>query len=138
TKNVAMGIAAAIAFQPEQTAEDNVVHMDEAAQRVRTGTITYAVRDTELDGLHIKEGDIIGLYNGKIQTVGSSIHDVTRDLMKEIVTEDDELITVYYGKDVEEADAQALTDELADTYGDCDVEIQMGGQPLYYYLVSVE
>ncbi|MEG0743002.1 MAG: DAK2 domain-containing protein, partial [Clostridia bacterium] len=120
------------------TAEDNVVHMDEAAQRVRTGTITYAVRDTELDGLHIKEGDIIGLYNGKIQTVGSSIHDVTRDLMKEIVTEDDELITVYYGKDVEEADAQALTDELADTYGDCDVEIQMGGQPLYYYLVSVE
>ena len=138
TKNVAMGIAAAIAFQPEQNAEDNAAHMEEAAQRVRTGTVTYAVRDTELDDLHIKEGDIIGLYNGKIQTVGNSIHDVTRDLMKEIVTDEDELITVYYGKDMQEADAQTLTDELAGMYGDCDVEMQLGGQPLYYYLISVE
>lgn len=138
TKNVAMGIAAAIACQPELPAEDNAARMDEAAQRVRTGTVTYAVRDTDLDDLHIHEGDIIGLYNGKIHTVGNNVHDVTRDLMKEIVTEDDELITVYYGKDVQEADAQALTDELAEAYDDCDVEMQMGGQPLYYYLVSVE
>ncbi len=138
TKNVAMGIAAAVAFQAEQSVEENKAHMEEAAQSVRTGTVTYAVRDTDLDDMHIKEGDIIGLYNGKIQTVGSSIHDVTRDLMKEIVTEDDELITVYYGKDTAEADAQALTDELAEMYDDCDVDIQMGGQPLYYYLVSVE
>ena len=138
TKNVAMGIAAAIAFQPEQSAEDNAAEMEEAAQRVRTGTVTYAVRDTEYEGHTIKEGDIIGLYNGAIHTVGNSIHDVTRDLMKEIVTEDDELITVYYGKDTSEEDAQALTDELAELYGDCDVEMQMGGQPLYYYLVSVE
>ncbi|MEF9880062.1 MAG: DAK2 domain-containing protein [Clostridia bacterium] len=138
TKNVAMGIAAAVAFQPDQNAQDIATHMDEAAQRVRTGSVTYAVRDTDMDALHIKEGDIIGLYNGKIQTVGSSIHEVTRDLMKDIVTSDDELITVYYGKDVHEADAQALTDELAGMYGDCDVEMQMGGQPLYYYLVSVE
>jgi len=138
TKNVAMGIAAAIAFQPDQSVEENAAQMEEAAQRVRTGTVTYAVRDTEYEGLHIKEGDIIGLYNGAIHTVGSSIHDVTRDLMKEIVTEDDELITVYYGKDTAEEDAQALTDELADLYEDCDVEMQMGGQPLYYYLVSVE
>ena len=138
TKNVAMGIAAAIAFQPEQSAEDNAAEMQEAAQRVRTGTVTYAVRDTEYEGLTIKEGDIIGLYNGAIHTVGNNIHDVTRDLMKEIVTEDDELITVYYGKDTSEEDAQTLTDELAELYEDCDVEMQMGGQPLYYYLVSVE
>ncbi len=138
TKNVAMGIAAAIAFQPDSTPEENAARMEEAAQRVRTGTVTYAVRDTEYEDLTIKEGDIIGLYNGKIQTVGNSVHDVTRDLMKEIITEDDELITVYYGKDVAEADAQALTDELADLYDDCDVEMQMGGQPLYYYLISVE
>ncbi len=138
TKNVAMGIAAAIAFQPESGAEENAARMEEAAQRVRTGTVTYAVRDTEYEGLHIKEGDIIGLYNGKIHTAGNSIHDVTRDLMKEIITEDDELMTVYYGKDVAEADAQALPDELADLYDDCDVEMQMGGQPLYYYLISVE
>ena len=138
TKNVAMGIAAAIAFQPEATPEENAARMDEAAQRVRTGTVTYAVRDTDLDDLHIKEGDIIGLYNGKIHTVGSSVHDVTRDLMKEIVTDEDELITVYYGKDTAEQDAQTLTDELTQMYPDCDVDMQMGGQPLYYYLVSVE
>ncbi len=138
TKNVAMGIAAAIAFQPEATPEENAARMDEAAQRVRTGTVTYAVRDTDLDDLHIKEGDIIGLYNGKIHTVGSSVHDVTRDLMKEIVTDEDELITVYYGKDTSEQDAQTLTDELTQMYPDCDVDMQMGGQPLYYYLVSVE
>ena len=138
TKNVAMGIAAAIAFQPEATPEENAARMDEAAQRVRTGTVTYAVRDTDLDDLHIKEGDIIGLYNGKIHTVGSSVHDVTRDLMKEIVTDEDELITIYYGKDTSEQDAQTLTDELTQMYPDCDVDMQMGGQPLYYYLVSVE
>ena len=138
TKNVAMGIAAAVAFQPEQTPEENAAHMNEAAQRVRTGSVTYAVRDSELDNLHIHEGDIIGLYNGQIHTVGSNVHDVTRDLMREIVTEDDELITVYYGKDTAEADAKVLTDELAQMYGDCDVEMQPGGQPLYYYLVSVE
>ncbi len=138
TKNVAMGIAAAIAFQPEQGVEENAAAMEDAAQRVRTGTVTYAVRDTDIDDKHINEGDIIGLYNGAIHTVGNNIHDVTRDLMKAIVTEDDELITVYYGKDTTEEDAQELTDELAELYGDCDVEMQMGGQPLYYYLVSVE
>jgi len=138
TKNVAMGIAAAIAFQPEKSAEENAAAMEEAAQRVRTGTVTYAVRDTDIDDKHIKEGDIIGLYNGQIHTIGNSVHDVTRDLMKAIVTEDDELITVYYGKETSEEDAQALTDELAEMYDECDVEMQMGGQPLYYYLVSVE
>ncbi len=138
TKNVAMGIAAAISFQPEQDAQTNVDNMDAASQRVRTGMVTYAVRDTEMEDLHIKEGDIIGLYNGQIHTVGNNIHDVTRQLMEEIVTEDDELITVYYGKDVDEADARTLTDEIEEIYDECDVEMQNGGQPLYYYLVSVE
>ena len=138
TKNVAMGIAAVIAFQPNIPAEENAKGMDEAAQRVRTGTVTYAVRDTDLDGLHIKEGDIIGLYNGAVRTVGSDVQEVTKNLMKEIVTEDDELITVYYGESVSEGDAQSLTAEIADTYSNCDVEMQSGGQPLYYYLISVE
>ena len=138
TKNVAMGIAAAIACQPELSPEQNAARMEEAAQRVRTGTVTYAVRDTDLDDLHIHQGDIIGLYNGKIQTVGNDVQEVTLRLMEAIVTDEDELITVYYGKDTKEDDAQALTDELASRYGDCDVEMQMGGQPLYYYLVSVE
>ena len=138
TKNVAMGIAAAVAFQAEVGAEDNAKHMEEAAQRVRTGTVTYAVRDSEMDELHIKQGDIIGLYNGKIAVDGHDIHDVTFDLMKEIVTEDDELITVYYGKEVSEEDAKRLTEEIADQFDDCDVEMHRGGQPLYYYLISVE
>lgn len=138
TKNVAMGIAAAVAFQPNVSGEENAKRMDEAAQRVRTGTVTYAVRDSEMDGLHIKQGDIIGLYNGKIVETGQSIHDVTARLMGQIVTEDDELITVYYGKEVSEEDAQTLTDEIAEQFDDCDVEIHRGGQPLYYYLISVE
>jgi len=138
TKNVAMGIAAAVAFQAEVGAEDNAKHMEKAAQRVRTGTVTYAVRDSEMDELHIKQGDIIGLYNGKIAVDGHDIHDVTFDLMKEIVTEDDELITVYYGKEISEEDAKRLTEEIADQFDDCDVEMHRGGQPLYYYLISVE
>lgn len=138
TKNVAMGIAAAVAFQPEVDGEKNAARMEEAAQRVRTGMITYAVRDTELGEMHIKQGDMIGLYNGAVQKVGNSLHDVAMDLMRDIVTENDELITVYYGKDVDETDARALTDEIESEYGDCDVEMQRGGQPLYYYLISVE
>lgn len=138
TKNVAMGIAAAVAFQGSVSGEENARHMDEAAQRVRTGTVTYAVRDSDIDGLHIKQGDIIGLYNGKIVETGQSIHDVAAKLMAQIVTDDDELITVYYGKEVSPEDAQALTDEIAAQFDDCDVEIHRGGQPLYYYLISVE
>ena len=138
TKNVAMGIAAAVAFQGEVDGEENARRMEESAQRVRTGTVTYAVRDSMMDDLQIRQGDIIGLYNGKIIVTGSDVHDVALRLMKEIVTEDDELITVYYGKEIAQNDAQKLTDEIADTYDDCDVEIHHGGQPLYYYLISVE
>lgn len=138
TKNVAMGIAAAVAFQGEVSAEDNAKRMDESAQRVRTGTVTYAVRDSEFEDLHIKQGDIIGLYNGKIVVAGNNIHDVAYDLMQQIVTEDDELITVYFGKEIKQDDAQQLTDQIADRYDECDVEMHDGGQPLYYYLISVE
>lgn len=138
TKNVAMGIAAAVAFQSDANGEDNAIRMEQAAQRVRTGTVTYAVRDSEMDDLHIKQGDIIGLYNGKIVVDGHDIHDVTLELMNAIVTEDDELITVYYGKEVAEGDAKTLTEEIAGRFDDCDVEIHQGGQPLYYYLISVE
>jgi len=138
TKNVAMGIAAAVAFQPEMSAEENAKRMDEAAQRVKTGTVTYAVRDTEYEDLHIKQGDIIGLHNGKIQFADQSIPNVCMELMKAIITEDDELITVYYGKETSEEDAQALAEQIEEAYPDCDVEVHCGGQPLYYYLISVE
>ena len=138
TKNVAMGIAAAVAFQPDVSGEENAVRMEEAAQRVKTGTVTYAVRDSEYNGVHISEGDIIGLHNGKIEYSGSSIHDVVMEMMKAVVTDEDELITVYYGADTTEDEAQQLSAEIADAYPNCDVECHMGGQPLYYYLISVE
>ncbi len=138
TKNVAMGIAGIIAYQEGAADEDNVRAMDEAAQRVRTCTVTYAVRDSVIDDLVIKEGDIIGLHNGKVEITGSDPETVAKELMKKIVTEDDELVTVYYGSDVAQAAAQTLTDDLAEMFGDCDVEMHRGGQPLYYYLISVE
>jgi len=138
TKNVAMGIAGIIAYQEGADDEENAKAMDEAAQRVRTCTVTYAVRDSVIADLKIKEGDIIGLHNGKVDAKGDDRQIVAKDLMRKIVTEDDELITVYYGSDVSEEDAQALTDDLAGLFPDCDVEMHSGGQPLYYYLISVE
>ena len=138
TKNVAMGIAGAVAFQPDQTPEENVQRMEEAAQRVRTGTITYAVRDSDFEDMHINEGDIIGLHNGKVAFKSDNVHDVAIQLLQAIVTDEDGLITVYYGADTPEEDAQALGAEIEGLYPDCDVEVHAGGQPLYYYLLAVE
>ncbi len=138
TKNVAMGIGAVVAFQPDLSPEDNAEVMTEAANRVKTGQITFAVRDSSFEDKEIKEGDIIGIYNGKIQVVGNDVHQVALELMQVLVTDEDELITVYYGADTKQEDAQALTDEFADMYQDRDVEIHYGGQPLYYYLFSAE
>ena len=138
TKNVAMGIAAAIAFQGDQDVEMNFSRMCEAAEHVKTATVTYAIRDSEYNGIAIKEGDIIGLHNGQIAFSGPSSHDVALETLKNVVTDEDELITVYFGADVAEADAEALTAELAGLYDHCDVEYHNGGQPLYYYLISVE
>ena len=138
TKNVAMGIAAAVAFQPDLSAAENAERMEEAAQRVRTGTITYAVRDSEFEGMHISEGDIIGLHNGKVEFKADTPRDVAVEMMRQIVTEDDGLITIYYGADTKEEDAEALGAEFEEMFPDCDVEVHSGGQPLYYYLISVE
>ena len=138
TKNVAMGIAAVVAFQPDLSPDENAANMDEAAQHVRTGMITYAVRDSEFEDLHITEGDIIGLHNGKVSVRSKDVHEVAMSLIKALMTEDDSLITIYYGADTKEEDAQALCDELQGLYPDCDVEVQWGGQPLYYYLLTVE
>ena len=138
TKNVAMGIAAAIAFQGDLQPDENMVRMNEAAQHVKTAMVTYAIRDSEYNGVTIRQGDIIGLHNGQIEFSGQSVHDVVLEMMKKIVTEEDELITVYYGADVTEEDAKAITGEIENEYDECDVECHNGGQPLYYYLISVE
>ena len=138
TKNVAMGIGAVIAFNPEADAEENRAEMTAAAEQVKTGQVTFAVRDTVFEDKEIKEGDIIGIHNGRIETVGQSIHDITLDLVGHVVEDGDSLITVYYGQDTTEEDAQALGAEVAEQFPDLDVEVQYGGQPLYYYLISAE
>ena len=138
TKNMAMGIAAAIAFQGDVEPDENTDRMNEAAEHVKTATVTYAIRDSEYNGIAIKQGDIIGMHNGQIEFSGPSIHDVALETLKNVVTDSDELITVYFGSDVTEEEAEALTAELAEIYPDCDVEAHNGGQPLYYYLISVE
>lgn len=138
TKNVAMGIAAAIAFQNDLEPDDNMQRMNEAAQHVKTAMVTYAIRDSEYNGIAIKQGDIIGLHNGQIEFSGQSVHDVVLEMMKQIITDEDELITVYYGADVTEEDAKTIAEEIESQYEDCDVECHNGGQPLYYYLISVE
>ncbi len=138
TKNVAMGIGAVIAFNPEASIDENREEMTAAAEQVKTGQVTFAVRDTVFEDKEIKEGDIIGIHNGRIETVGQDIHDITLDLVSHVVEEGDSLITVYYGQDTAEADAQQLCNEIAEQFPDLDVEVQYGGQPLYYYLISAE
>lgn len=138
TKNVAMGIGAVIAFNPEASLDENREEMTAAAEQVKTGQITFAVRDTVFEDKEIKEGDIIGIHNGRIETVGQSIHDIAVDLVGHVVEKGDSLITIYYGQDTSEEDAQALGAEVAELFGDLDVEVQYGGQPLYYYLISAE
>lgn len=138
TKNVAMGIGAVIAFNPEADAEENREAMTQAAEQVKTGQITFAVRDTVFEDKEIKEGDIIGIHNGRIEVVGKDIHDIAIELTRHVVEEGDSLITIYYGEDTRQEDADALGEEIASLFDDLDVEVQYGGQPLYYYLISAE
>ena len=138
TKNVAMGIGAVIAFNPEADIEENKEAMIAAAEQVKTGQVTFAVRDTVFEDKEIREGDIIGIHNGRIEVVGKDIHDIALELAKHVVEDGDALITVYYGQDTSEEDANALGDEIAEIFSDLDVEVQYGGQPLYYYLISAE
>lgn len=138
TKSVPMGISAMLAFSPEASVEENEANMREAAESVHTASITYAVRDTTYEDREIHQGDIMGMIDNKLNVLGSDIHQVGIDVTAKMVNEDATLITVYYGSDVSEDDAQALCDALAEVYPDCDVELQYGGQPLYYYLIAVE
>ncbi len=138
TKNVAMGVAGVIACQPDIPPEENVQHMTDAAQRVKSGMITIAIRDSHFENLEIHEGDFIGLYNGKISVCEKSPRDVAVKLMDMLVTQEDSLITVFYGADASEEDALSLVQEFSDQYTLCDVEMHSGGQPVYRYILSVE
>lgn len=138
TKSVPMGIAAAVAFQEELSGEENERQMDIAASNVHTGSVTYAVRDTNFDGKDIHQGDIMGLIDNKISTLGHEADEVSMEILDQMVTDDSGLITIFYGEEVAEEDARALYDRVVEKYELCDVEIHRGGQPLYYYLLAVE
>ena len=138
TKSVPMGIAAAVAFMPGATGDENERLMRQAADAVHTASITYAVRDTTFDGHDIHEGDIMGLMDNKLTELGDNPETVAMKMMDGMVTEDSELIMVYYGEDVTEASATALTEEIEKKHPDCEVTLYSGTQPLYYYLISVE
>ncbi|MBQ2745811.1 MAG: DAK2 domain-containing protein [Lachnospiraceae bacterium] len=138
TKTVPQGITALINFIPDNSVEDNIERMTEEIERVKTGQVTYAVRDTELDGKVIKENDIMGIGDKGIVAVGQDIKATTVEMVKELIDDMSELVSVYYGADVTEEDAEAVVAEIEELYPDVDVEVNYGGQPIYYYLVSIE
>lgn len=138
TKSVPMGISAALAFDPAVSPEENAENMMEAANMVHTASITFAVRDTTYDNREIHSGDIMGMIDNKLEILGHEVSEVAVEITEKMVNEDSALITIYYGDDVDENDAQALCEKLAEQYPDCDVDVQNGGQPLYYYLIAVE
>lgn len=138
TKTIPQGVSAMIAFNSMQSIEDNFKEMTEALGRVKTGQVTYAVRDSVFDGIEINEGDIIGIGEGKIRNKGDNISEVAFELLKTLVDDDSEVITLFYGQEVDEGDASRLEERIIKEYKDCDVEIHYGGQPVYYYVFAVE
>ena len=138
TKTVPQGITAMIIFMPDSSAEENETRMTEELANVKTGQVTYAVRDTHIDDKEIKEGNIMGIGDHAILAVGEDVEQTTLDMFKELIDEDSELISIYYGEDVKKEDADKLGEDLSDLYPDCDIEVHFGGQPIYYYVVSVE
>ena len=138
TANAPQGISAMIAFDSTMTLENNKNNMLEAVSNVKSGQVTYAVRDTSIDGKAIHEGDIMGIGDKGLVSVGNDISDVTFDLIKDAVDEDSELISIYYGADVKKEDAEAFAARVEESFPDCDVQNYYGGQPIYYYIVSVE
>ena len=138
TKTVPQGITAIVTYSAEATVEENTEAMMEEIKNVKTGQITYAVRDTHIDDKGIKEGDIMGIGDHAILAVGKDITDVTLETIEQMDAEEAELITVYYGEDTRKEDAENLENLLSEKYPACDIEVYSGGQPIYYYVVSVE
>lgn len=138
SKTVPQGITAIINFAPDLSPEENKENMIEEMKRVKTGQVTYAVRNTMIDDVEIKEGDIMGIGDKGIMTVGQSIEGTALNTLKQMLDEESELISIYYGADISEADAQNFLKKAQEACPGCEVELHRGGQPLYYYLMSVE
>ena len=138
TKNIPQGFTALVNFNAEASAKENEEAMMNSLSLVKSGQVTYAVRDTVMNDIDVKEGNIIGIAEGKLLSAGEKVEEITRDLVEKLVDEDTAIVTLFYGEDVSEDDANELRDLLEEKFEDIDVELYYGGQPLYYYLISVE
>ena len=138
SKTVPQGITAIINYMPDADAQTNLEAMVEGIGNVKTGQVTYAVRDTHIDDKEIHEGDIMGIGDSGILAVGQSVEETTKEMLAQLVDEDTELISLYYGQDVQEESAENFAQEIEDLYPDVDVDVHSGGQPIYYYVLSVE
>lgn len=138
TTSIPQGISAAISINPELSVDENKAYVEETIKGVVSGSVTYAVRSTSIDGFKLKEGDIIGLGEKKIVTKGNDISKVTEDTIEKLMNDDISTISLFYGNDVNPVDAGALIDRLKEKYPDMEIDCHEGGQPLYYYLISLE
>jgi len=138
TTNVPQGLAAVLAFNPEDELNNNIENMSDAIGSIKAGMVTYAVRNTQIDNFDLKEGDIIGMDSKNIVAKGDDVKSVTEELVDTMIDNDVSNITLYFGNDVKEEDASIIAEDLTSKYKKCDVDIHFGGQPLYYYIVSLE
>lgn len=138
TKNIPQGIGCLVSFDPEVDADTNMESFTDALENIKSGEVTYAVRDTIMDGIEVKEGDVIGITGKKLISSGKSIDDVTKKVIEDMIDDDSDILTLYYGENVEEDSARAFAELIQDEFEDVDVELYYGGQPLYYYFISVE
>ena len=138
TKTVPQGITAVINYLPDVSAEENQEAMVEAISTVKTGQVTYAVRDTEIDGFQIRENDYMGIGDKSILAVGTDMNTVTLEMLDRMIDEDTEMVSIYFGSESSEDDATVIADAIEEKYPDVDVEVNDGGQPIYYYVISVE
>lgn len=138
TKTVPQGITALINYMPDSSVEENTDEMTESIKSVKTGQVTYAVRDTVINGMEIHQGNIMGIGDHDILSVGSVVENTAIDMIDKMIDDDSELICIYYGEEVDEEVADEFLTTVEEKYPDCDVEIHSGGQPIYYYIISVE
>ncbi len=138
TSNIPQGLSAVLAFNPEDTVDGNLKNMNDALGGVRSGSVTYAVRSTTIGNFDLKEGDIIGMDAKDIVAKGDSVGEVTEQLVDKMMNDDISCISLYFGNDVKEEEANAIASDLIKKYRSCDVDVHYGGQPLYYFIVSLE
>ena len=138
TKAVPQSISALLAFNEEASAQENFDSFNDVISTVKTGEVTFAVKDLNMSDIKVKKDDIIGLDQKNIRAVGNDINKVSMDLLRQLIQKDDSLVTIYYGEGCDEMMAYKLRDSLEEEYKDIDIEVVEGSQPLYYYVFSIE